>query len=322
MTFDVLIIGLGQIGMKYDINLDIKKYVYSHASALYQHQGFNIIGGVDENIELRQIFEKKYNKKFYNNTIDALQENQPDIVVIATSTQTHKKILYDIIKYSQPKVILCEKPLSYTLQEAYEMHELCKKNKIELFVNYVRNSDPNVIEVHKKINSGEYAGPVKGVVWYSKGLLNNGSHFINLMEYWLGPVIKNNCINKGRLIKLDSEPDFSLIFKNGEVIFLSTKEENFSYYSIEMIFDNGRLNFGQNGENVFWTPVHYDKNLPNYRVLSLNDIEYFTKSMDKYQLNVTNELYSYLINKKYNLCSGEMAIATLETIQRITKECQ
>ena len=323
MTFNVLIVGLGQIGMGYDLNLDSKKYVYSHASAFDQHEGFNLIGGVDTDSELCKVFEGKYGGKFYSDTIEALRENEPDIVVIATSTESHKQILHDVIEYSQPKVILCEKPLSYSLKEANEIHELCKDNNIKLFVNYIRNSDPNVIEIHRKINSGEYAGYAKGVVWYSKGLVHNGSHFINLMEYWLGPILGNDCINKGRLFNgQDPEPDFSLTFKKGEMIFISAKEENFSHYTIEMIFENGRLNCDQGCENIYWTPVHTDENLPGYRVLSLNGIEYFKRSMDKYQLNVTNELYSYLTHKNYDLCSGEMAISTLKSIKCIIKECQ
>ena len=132
MTFDVLIVGLGQIGMGYDLNLDAKKYVYSHASAFDQHEGFNLLGGVDTDSELCKVFEGKYGGKFYSDTIEALRENEPDIVVIATSTELHKQILQDVIEYSQPKVILCEKPLSYSLKEANEMHELCKDNNIKL----------------------------------------------------------------------------------------------------------------------------------------------------------------------------------------------
>ena len=197
MTFNVLIVGLGQIGMGYDLNLDSKKYVYSHASAFDQHEGFNLIGGVDTDSELCKVFEGKYGGKIYSDTIEALRENEPDIVVIATSTESHKQILQDVIEYSQPKVILCEKPLSYSLKEANEIHELCKDNNIKLFVNYIRNSDPNVIEIHRKINSGEYAGYAKGVVWYSKGLVHNGSHFINLMDYWFGKCLDVKVINKG-----------------------------------------------------------------------------------------------------------------------------
>lgn len=323
MTFNVIIVGLGQIGMGYDLNLDSRKYVYSHSSAFNQHKGFNLIGGVDIDTELCKIFDEKYGGKSYSGVIESLKDNRPDVVVIATSTESHKQILQDIIKYSKPKVVLCEKPISYSLKEANEIHQLCKDSNIKLFVNYIRNSDPNIIEIQGKINSGEYSGLVKGVVWYSKGLIHNGSHFISLMEYWLGPILGSDCIKKGRLFNgLDPEPDFSLTFEKGEIIFLSAKEENFSHYTIEIIFENGRLKCGQGCENIYWTPIHDDPNLSGYKVLSSNGIEQFKRSMDKYQLNVTNELYGFLTHTNYELCSGEMAISALKSIESITKECK
>lgn len=323
MKFDVLIIGLGQIGMQYDINLESKKYVYSHASAFNQHKKFNLIAGVDIDTKLRKVYELNYGIGFYEDLILALKQNKPEVVVIATPSLSHKKILEEVINHSQPRVILCEKPLSYSHEEAKEIQELCKNNNIKLFVNYIRISDPNIIEIKRKINSGEYAGFVKGVVWYSKGLIHNGTHFINLMEYWFGPVLRNECINKGRLYNnQDPEPDFLISFKKGEIIFLSTKEENFSHYTIEMIFENGHLKCDQGCENICWTAVENDIKLPDYKILSFKNSKYFKNSMNKYQLNVTNQIFNYLNNDKYDLCSGTMAINTSNTIRKIIKECK
>jgi predicted dehydrogenase len=66
------------------------------------------------------------------------------------------------------------------------MQKLCQDNDIQLIVNYMRNSLPDSIEIKSKIDSGEYAGHVKGMVWYAKGLIHNGSHFLNLLKYWMG----------------------------------------------------------------------------------------------------------------------------------------
>ena len=81
MTFNVLIVALGQVGMGYDLNLDSKKYVYSHASAFDQHEGFNLIGGVDTDSELCKVFEGKYGGKFYSDTIESLRGNKPVVVM-------------------------------------------------------------------------------------------------------------------------------------------------------------------------------------------------------------------------------------------------
>ena len=323
MEFNVLIVGLGKIGMGYDLDLDHDEYVYSHAAAFSQHKGFNIVGGVDVDTKLGKTFEERYNSEFYGNIQEALQKHHPDIVVIATSTQFHNQTLKDIAKYSKPKVVLCEKPLSYSVEEAYSMQKLCKENGIQLFVNYMRNSTPDSIEIKDKINSNEYAGSLKGVVWYSKGLVHNGSHFVNLLTYWLGPIKESCRISKGPLLDNQNiEPDFSLTFEKGKVVFLSTQEENFSNYAVELVFENGRLRYERGGREVYWTSVQQDENLSTHKFLSKDDVNYNTDSMSKYQLHVVNELWNMLNQENYELCSGAMAIATLESINEIVKECK
>ncbi len=323
MAFNVLIIGLGQIGMGYDFDLDHGEYVYSHAAAFNQHKDFNIVGGVDIDSKFGKFFTEKYDSVFYDNTQDALQKSDPDIVVIAVSTEFHNQVLKDIIKYSSSKVVLCEKPLSYSIEEAKSMQQLCKDNDIQLFVNYMRNSLPDSITVKEKIENGEYSGSFKGVAWYSKGLIHNGSHFVNLVTYWLGPIKESHCINKGRLLdNQDIEPDFSLTFEKGDITFLSAKEENFSHYGIELVFETGSLRYERGGNEVCWTPAQQDKNLPIYRFLSNENVNYNTDSMNKYQLHVANELWNMLNQKKYELCSDVMAISTLESINEVVEECK
>ena len=323
MIFNVLIVGLGKIGMRYDLDLDHDEYVYSHAAAFSKHKGFNISGGVDEDTKLGSTFEERYNSKFYGNIKDALQKHHPDIVVIATSTEFHNQNLKDIVKYSKPKAVLCEKPLSYRVKEAYSMQKLCKENGIKLFVNYMRSSLPDSIIIKNKISNGEYAGNLKGLVWYSKGLIHNGSHFVNLLENWLGSIEKIHCLNKGHSFESqDVDPDFYLSFKKGDVIFLSAKEEFFSHYGIELVFENGRLRYDQGGKHIYWTPVEQDENLPAYKFLSSKNKNYSSDSMRKYQLHVVNELWNMLNQKEYELCSGTMAIATLESINEIVEECK
>ena len=55
-----LIIGLGQIGMLYDIKLPKKDYTLTHANAFSKHSRFNLLGGVDSNLKNRETFSKAY----------------------------------------------------------------------------------------------------------------------------------------------------------------------------------------------------------------------------------------------------------------------
>ena len=44
--------------------------------------------------------------------------------------------------------------------------------------------------------------------------------------------------------------------------------------------------------------------------------------MSKYQLHVVNKLWNMLNQENYELCSGVMAISTLESISEIIEKCK
>ena len=306
--------------MGYDLDLNHSEYIYTHSSAFNWHRGFNIVGGVDIDDKLGRVFEKKYGCISYTDTQVALKKSNPDIVIIAVPTKFHNQVLKDIVKYSKPKIVLCEKPLSYSVKEAHSMKKLCNSHNVQLFVNYMRNSTPNSIKIRNKIKNNEYSGSFKGVVWYSKGLIHNGFHFVTLLTNWFGLIKGGHCIHKGRLLdNKDIEPDFSLSFERGNVIFLSTEEENFSNHGIELNFENGRLRYERGGREVYWTPVQNDNNLLSYKYLSNHSIKYIENSMKQYQLHVANELWNALNQQNYELCSDAISISIHESINKIIK---
>ena len=178
MKNTVLIVGLGQIGLQYDLNLNQDEYTLTHAHAFSLHNSFNLLGAVDIDKEQRNIFSNKYGLPTYSNLNEALKAHNPDIIVISSNTSKHANILNEILQSLSPKIILCEKPLSYSLGDAQKMIDLCEKSGISLFVNYIRRSDPGVIEIKKLIESSKFKKNYKGVCWYSKGFIHNGSHFL------------------------------------------------------------------------------------------------------------------------------------------------
>ena len=313
-----LIIGLGKIGLEYDIDKGIhENSVLTHSKAFYLHPNFSLVGAVDLTYEKRVLFENIYKIPTYSNLQKALVELIPSVIVISSSTEKHFEILNEILLYRIPKVIICEKPLSHDIREAEEMVELCKKNKISLFVNYMRRSDPGVQSLKNMIEDGEFLSPIKGVVWYSKGLIHNGSHFYNLLEYLLGPLKNAKIINRGRLWDhSDPEPDFEVEFSKGKVVFLSAWEESFSHYTIELLSKNGRIRYEQGGEFISFQRVIDDNIFQGYKVLDKNSILIENK-MNIYQLNVVNQIDEMLRNNNYYLCSGDDALRTLKDLDFI-----
>lgn len=320
MKIKVLLIGLGQIGMMYDIkNLSPLK-IFSHARATSFHPRFELIGAVDPSSERISQFQNIYNKPAFSEIAKALEGGVPELAIVATPTETHASIVRQLLEQSRPKIILCEKPLSMEFSEASSMVEDCEKAGVKLFANYMRRVDPGMQEIKKRIGSGKLGSNFKGVCWYSKGLINNGSHFLDLLEFWLGPYKKGNIINYASLLdKHDPEPDLVVHFKKGSIIFQSSWEEAFSHYTIELISRNGRLRVENNGREILWQGVESDPDFPNYRVLN-RKIDYIPNEMNRYQWNVMDALAQAFDGQPTDLCTGRQALQNLAFIEALNSK--
>ena len=315
-----MIIGLGQIGLGFDLNLSLEKVVYTHARAFSVHPVFELVGAVDPSETRRDIFIRHYNQPAYPNIASALQAQLADVIVIASPTAKHSLVLKEVLANSNPKAILCEKPLAYDLVEARDMVEACESAGVELFVNYMRRADPGAIEIKTRIESGQIVAPIKGVAWYSKGFLHNGSHFFNLLEFWLGPFVKAKVLDAGRLWdNHDPEPDVQVEFERGKVVFIAAWEESFSHYTIELLSPSGRLRYEEGGKSTAWQSTYAHPDFVGYEILQTPP-EVLVNGMGRYQWHVADQLANALSDKPHTLSTGRQSLATLEAMYEIINQ--
>lgn len=311
----VLIIGLGQIGMGYDLDRD--RYVFSHARAFDKHPAFTLVGGVDPNPALREAFRGGYGVDAYETAAVALAREAPELVVIAVPTPLHGSILDTALEFPSVKTVVCEKPLSYDLSEARRMASACEEKGVKLVVNYMRRSDPAAIEIRRRLVSGEILGPVKGVAWYSGGLIHNGSHFINLLEYWLGNMVDYQVMALGAALDNgDAHVDVSVRFKSGTVLFLSTDDRDFAHYELELMAYNGRLRYESAGHRVEWQGIERSTMFEKSRAIS-DTPEPLDCEMSVFQFNVVSQLEALLNGQPCHLSMGKCAVRTLESVTKI-----
>jgi predicted dehydrogenase len=311
-VFSCVLVGLGDIGLNYDLQRDQEKYVQTHASAFFLNSGFDLQGGIDIDTNACNVFSKKYNIKSYILIEDALNEVKPDLIILAVPTSYQLEAIKQITRCFVPKAILCEKPMGDNLEDGKKIVSICRKKDINLYVNYFRRCLPESKEIKNQIDKGIINSPMKSIVWYSKGIKHNGSHFINLMEYWFGKCLDVKIINKGREFKnFGFEPFVHLKFENSEVTMVPAWEEYFSHYTIEIVSSTGRLYWGNNG--LEWTNVIKSKNFKGYSYLS-DKAEVINSGVEKYQMHVADELYLAMTGNQSSISSGEQALQTLHTI--------
>ena len=136
-----------------------------------------------------------------------LKKFKSEILIVSTNTNTHYKIIKDVLKIYLPKIIICEKPISYFLKSTKKVIDLCNERKIKLFVNYQRISNPIYLKIKSLINENKNKFDVE--INYSKGIYNNASHFINLILFLFGNFNKITLLNKKK-IKNDYIVNFNL----------------------------------------------------------------------------------------------------------------
>ena len=320
MIKSCIIIGLGKIGMEYDYKSINPSLIFTHARAINNHPKFKLIGAVDTSNKKRANFEGYFNLPTFEDPEFAVKKLKPDLVIIATPTEIHSSILARVLRASKIKIILCEKPMGNDVNIAKNMVKMCKDAGTDLFVNYMRRVDTGVLEIKRRIENGQIRPPIKANVWYSKGIINNGSHFLNLLNLWLGDISSTLVLNQGRLFKkFDPEPDFKVDFDKGTAIFRAAWEEYFSHYSIELLSKTGRLVYENGGNQIFWQATSNDPNFNGYKVLDKNK-EIIDNSMDVYQWNVYDHIHRYLQGEATTLCTGTQALKTLEGIDLIIKQ--
>lgn len=316
-----LIIGLGQIGMGYDFDIQADGGVYTHARAIDLHPRFELGGGVDPADGQRQRFVSRYGAKAFADIGSAMDAIRPQVVIIATPAEMHRGHVDAVLAQHRPEVLICEKPLALDLGEGEDILRQCEDAGVSVFVNYIRRSDPGALEVRRRLEAGEIAVPVKGAFWYSKGLFNNGSHFLNLLQGWLGEVKRFTVINPGRRwAGVDPEPDVQVEFDHGTVVMQAAWDEAFSFYGGELLSPSGRLSYGDGGSSISWQGLRPNDGDGAQGHLSL-EVENIENDMDRYQLQVYEQLSRFLTGRHHELCSGREALATLRVVSAIAERC-
>lgn len=313
------VVGLGKIGMGFDLHLSPDDYVLTHVRAFCSHPDFRLVAALDPDTDNRSAFSTLLGLPVYEHLEDLLSAWRPDVIIISSPTPHHFAGTMAILQRYRPRLILCEKPLAGTAAEGQVMVQACEAAEVPLFVNFIRRADPAVQEIRARIAAGTITGPLKAVVWYSKGMLHNGSHFVDLLTYWLGPIRSARLIAKGRARgEGDADADFHMEFENGAALFCAADEDNFSHYTIEITASNGRLRYEKGGE-IQWQGIEEDANLKGYRRLAATP-DILAGDMNRYQLRVMDELARALRGQPHALCCGTAALESTVWLERLLHE--
>ena len=176
--------------------------------------------------------------KKYQNYIKMLEKEKLDGVVVATTPNSHKKIVLDVIKYETN--VLVEKPIAHTIKDAEEMIKAAEKKHIIFTVGHVERFNPIITKIKDFIDNGSlnniYLINTKRIGPFPKRLLGNAEgvlidlavHDFDIINY-LGGEIKNI---QSQIIKSEGQEIYAkVLFDIGSKIKGSSE---FSWISPQM----------------------------------------------------------------------------------------
>ncbi len=299
---NTIIIGLGKIGFGY-----VKDYMYfrSHSYSILNNKHFRLIGGVDNSKKNRSKFEKKFKLPVYKEVPKDLYKYL-DLIVIASNTQSHYRILKKILQNCNSKTILCEKPFTENYHKAQKINALNKERKNKIFVNYNRQSLPQLKKLKSIItndNSFFY-----GRVIYPDGVINNCSHFLHLFFLLFGNIKKIKILGDLKLLKYrnltDFNRNFELQFKKGKVYFEATNNNSRSY--LIKLYSKSKI--------ITWKSKSKINVFDGKKTLTIDS------GMKYFQKYVYNELAKVGKRGTPNLCTAKIATNILSLISMIKNE--
>lgn len=326
--FKALLVGLGQIGSGYDADLPFvldqprsSVRTLTHARALACHPGFSLEAGIDPSQEARDRFSQVYRAPTYADLSSWLASSpdlSPDLVVIAVAPQLQPALVVNLLDLTQPRLLLLEKPLASSLQQAEELRDVCDGHpQMSVAVNYIRRWLPPVQAWHRRIEAGELGRFLHGYLTYGKGLLSNGSHFVNLAEAWLGPLSLGHVMDRGEpCLGFDRETSLELLAADHGQAPLQVRSigaAGLRSGALDLWFEGGRICWPDHGRAIeFWSrcnPAYRDTHVP----LSSNP-ELYSTGLEHYQLEVVEALYRHLRDPVASPLSCDRADA-LRTLQ-------
>jgi predicted dehydrogenase len=118
-----------------------------------------LVAVADQKPDLREQFAAELGGvRIYHHHLELLQDKDVEAVVIVTSTSTHKEVVMDAARAG--KAIFCEKPMSLSLPDAYEMLHAVEKAGVFFHMAFQRRFDAGYLAAKKKVDDGVIGTPV------------------------------------------------------------------------------------------------------------------------------------------------------------------
>ena len=317
----VLIVGCGNIAGVFDYGRLPSDFPYTHAGAYTRDDRFVLAACVEPNDKRRNEFKAAWGVPVGFHSIEqALGSGiQFDVISICSPTDCHAYDL-EMALCLNPKMIFCEKPVTTSVVETKRLIAECGKLNIPLGVNYSRRWDPDISKLQTDMRAGRW-GQLRSVVgYYNKGILNNGSHMLDLLHLLVGPM---DIVKVGKPIHdfFSKDPTVPVWLEGPQgvpVHLVCGHAEDYAIFELQFIFAQGMLTMEEGG--MFWRErrVLDSDTFKGYRVLEegVRRAGEYPRAM----LLAVDNIYRAITQGDLPASTGESALAAQRVCEQIKQQ--
>ncbi|MDA3797982.1 MAG: Gfo/Idh/MocA family oxidoreductase [Kiritimatiellae bacterium] len=304
-----------------------------------------LVAVIDPFADKSKCYDKLIEKKIP--IFDSLEEfyvdNRADLAIIATPIHLHSSQSCYAMEHGAD--VLCEKPISGTLEDAIKMQETANKTGRTLSIGYQLAFDHVIQELKSKILAGDFGKPTNfkccvcwkrtmsyytrnnwagriatdsGIQVFDSPLNNATAHYLNIMYYLSG----KEQTQSSQPTEIESEIYRAHDIENFDTAFLKIKTDA----DVEIYFATSHAvesNRGPVFELDFEkAKVTFEAHLPYIPTIEYNDGRP-TETMEKLEQNNHNKLLQSIDNIKTSnksLCPIDSAIPHLRTVNKIQED--
>jgi len=315
--YSVLMVGCGNIAGGFDAARADDAPPLTHAGAYRRHGGFELAACVDPDFDRRNAFQARWEVGEALAAIPGPEEaGRFEVVSICSPTALHETHMEAALAL-EPRLIFCEKPLADTLDGARKGVHLCREEAVLLAVNHTRRWAPDVLRLRAELTNGEW-GEVRSVVGhYNKGILNNGRHMIDLLQYLFGSV-ELASVGEARDDHADGDPTVAACLRlgGGVTAYLNPGHAaDFSLFELHIITSKGFIEMENGGMSWRFRRCSPSPNFPG--IQTLEDSQSVPGEYSAAMLRCVQNLHDALRQGAPLACTGEGALAVHEVCHRI-----
>jgi predicted dehydrogenase len=320
-SYHVLIVGCGNIAGRFDESRSKNDLPYTHAGAYTQDGRFRLSACVDPDDKRRAEFMAAWGVPVGSRSIDEAVNfgSHFDVISICSPAPCHTHDL-DIALRLKPTLIFCEKPLTTSLAQSEGLVEECRKRNILLAVNYSRRFDPDVWKLRVDMQEGRW-GQLRSISGcYNKGILNNGSHMLDLLNLLVGPM---EIVHVGKPIVdfFPNDPTIPVWLEAANALQIQLAcghADDYAMFEVQLVFSQGALTMEEGG--MFWRERRAvdSRTFKGYRVLDngMHHAGQYSQSM----LQAVDNIYRAMSAGKPLASTGETALVTQRMCEQIAQQ--